>query len=393
MLKSCIVDETELTAEDLEALEDGLSYVRGVIEDSGFISDVEIKEALWFYYFDREETVNYLLEKVAKEEKRKAKEAKKAPKGVVDDRKPRYRRPPAKLYSETIQPLKLPNTTKTSLQQLSGTRTRPLSNQSSLRQLLQKSGSDPEGKNADGSLLKSKPAGDGGSSSLRSLAEKSAGKRGVSALQNLASRQTQTTSSAGLKSTAHQDGPPSRPSLATLAQASNSANKGFTSLAHLASRRKTETPVKSNTKPPTASLGLAALAKKSVPAPKKEVQQPMTKPEQPVVTKTIVSPDVPAATTTMVEKATILVPVDNPLCAPPSSAAKFLFSPMDTPCYATTQVQQLTSSLPSSIAQTFYEAVHSSASNYSVFPFDKPSPDDVILKAQSNRSGGKATKT
>lgn len=59
-----IVDENELSNEDLDALEDGLAYVKSVVGDDCPVPDIEIKEALWYYYFDREETVNWVLGKL-----------------------------------------------------------------------------------------------------------------------------------------------------------------------------------------------------------------------------------------------------------------------------------------------------------------------------------------
>ncbi|KAI8640367.1 P-loop containing nucleoside triphosphate hydrolase protein [Parasitella parasitica] len=72
-----------MSTEDLDKLDEGLAYVYSVIGDDTILTSREIKEALWYYYFDREETVNWALEHIAKEkaleEKKKAKEeAKKA---------------------------------------------------------------------------------------------------------------------------------------------------------------------------------------------------------------------------------------------------------------------------------------------------------------------------
>ncbi|KAI8394258.1 uncharacterized protein BYT42DRAFT_487140 [Radiomyces spectabilis] len=75
------LDETQLSNEDLDNLEEGLSYIYSVVGENVPVSATEIKEALWYYYFDREETVNWVLEKIAKyeaeEKKQKAKQAKK----------------------------------------------------------------------------------------------------------------------------------------------------------------------------------------------------------------------------------------------------------------------------------------------------------------------------
>ncbi|ORZ18623.1 hypothetical protein BCR42DRAFT_307275, partial [Absidia repens] len=75
------LDESQLSNEDLDALEEGLDYVYGVIGTDIPLTDIEIKEALWYYYFDKDETVNWALEKVAtikaEQDKQKAKDAKK----------------------------------------------------------------------------------------------------------------------------------------------------------------------------------------------------------------------------------------------------------------------------------------------------------------------------
>ncbi|KAI8370105.1 hypothetical protein EDC96DRAFT_542875 [Choanephora cucurbitarum] len=76
-------DEEQLSNEDLDKLDDGLDYVYSVIGYDTFLTAREIKEALWNFYFDREETVDWALEKMAAEEKRRSKEeAKKGKKGI-----------------------------------------------------------------------------------------------------------------------------------------------------------------------------------------------------------------------------------------------------------------------------------------------------------------------
>ncbi|CAO3640610.1 unnamed protein product [Cunninghamella blakesleeana] len=74
-------DESQLTNEDIAALNEGLEYIYSVIGDNIPLTDTEVKEALWYYYFDKEETINWALEKIeqlkSEEEKKKEKEAKK----------------------------------------------------------------------------------------------------------------------------------------------------------------------------------------------------------------------------------------------------------------------------------------------------------------------------
>lgn len=58
------MDEGDLNDEDRQELENGLSHVRNIVGEDIGISDTEIKEALWYYYFDREETVNWVFGKI-----------------------------------------------------------------------------------------------------------------------------------------------------------------------------------------------------------------------------------------------------------------------------------------------------------------------------------------
>ncbi|KAI8068209.1 P-loop containing nucleoside triphosphate hydrolase protein [Gongronella butleri] len=75
------LDESQLTNEDHEQLDNGLQYVYSVLGDDIPLSDVEIKEALWYYYFDKEETVDWALGKIQQikkeQEKKQAQEQQK----------------------------------------------------------------------------------------------------------------------------------------------------------------------------------------------------------------------------------------------------------------------------------------------------------------------------
>jgi hypothetical protein len=51
-----------LTNEDLDLLDEGLEYIESVIgEDNGILSSRQIKEALWYYYLNKEETLEWAL--------------------------------------------------------------------------------------------------------------------------------------------------------------------------------------------------------------------------------------------------------------------------------------------------------------------------------------------
>ncbi|KAI7847355.1 hypothetical protein BDC45DRAFT_356556 [Circinella umbellata] len=78
----------------------------------------------------------------------------------------------------------------------------------------------------------------------------------------------------------------------------------------------------------------------------------------------------------------------NPLCAPPSTAANFLFKRNSN--QEGMENIDILSNLPSSVGQAFYEAMKkASVENIHLFSFHDPSPDDIVLKAQSQRSGGR----
>ena len=58
------MDEGDLSQEDRANLADGLAHVLSVVGGDDIpVSDMEIKEALWYYYFDREETINWVVGK------------------------------------------------------------------------------------------------------------------------------------------------------------------------------------------------------------------------------------------------------------------------------------------------------------------------------------------
>lgn len=279
---------------------------------------------------------------------------------LVVDRKPRYRRPPSKLYADIQQ-------------------STPLG--SSLQSLAQRASINNKTTQK--------------SSSLQSLAQRAAGQRGMSALQTLASRQQQqqqrttttttTTTTTNTATTTTTSSSPKPSSLAALAQKS-SANKGRTSLAHLATRSR---PSETSTRPSSSNQGLSGLAKlaksnvsdkptlSSSSLEKQQHQQPVKETMKDIApTKAFhITNDQPA----------------NPLCAKPSAAANFLFMHMYPEQSNTTTPTPIPAF--SSIGQVFYEAVKTSDDTIQVFSFDVPSPDDIVMEAQSQRSGGQLRKS
>ncbi|KAL0083665.1 hypothetical protein J3Q64DRAFT_1140453 [Phycomyces blakesleeanus] len=235
--------------------------------------------------------------------------------------------------------------------------------------------------------------------SLQALAQKSANQRGKSALQHLASRQTQTQTQAQAQAQASSavKTPAGQTSLGSLSQKS-SVPKGLTSLAHLASRSKhneeARNPLASQGHPvqKPASSSLARLAKRTTTTNTPSVPKPDVLPK-PKPVEHDAELRVNVQTTEPVEpiKYVIPPPQQNPLCAPPSSTAEFLFKNI-APERTNPRVDRLVCSLPSTLGGAFYEAMQSSATTIPMFSFDKPSPDDIVMNAQTNRSGGKIRK-
>lgn len=52
-----------MSNEDLDKLDEGLVFICSVIGEDTVLSAKEIKEALWYYYFDREQTLEWALGK------------------------------------------------------------------------------------------------------------------------------------------------------------------------------------------------------------------------------------------------------------------------------------------------------------------------------------------
>ncbi|KAI9476269.1 MAG: hypothetical protein EXX96DRAFT_293917 [Benjaminiella poitrasii] len=201
--------------------------------------------------------------------------------------------------------------------------------------------------------------------SLNSLATSStASKKPLSSLQALAQR-----SNASGNST---------PSLISLAQKMSTANSvstsknKLTSLAHLASR----TPLPAASLPPSNSLANFSTKK-------------ITANQEPVIpSSSLLSISKPSSLMHLAKKTEpelLNEPElpekdkngqneDNALCAKPSIAAQFLFMPIP-------------SVMSSFDPQTVFEHAIKKSTSIPRFQFDQPSPDDIVLAAQNNRSG------
>ncbi|ORE07288.1 hypothetical protein BCV72DRAFT_249491 [Rhizopus microsporus var. microsporus] len=161
------------------------------------------------------------------------------------------------------------------------------------------------------------------------------------------------------------------PSLASLAQRSTPKTN---SLTHLANRNSSASIAK-----PTSATGAGLLKLSSlVKQPNKIVSEPPK--EQTKQEDSESNSDKSGENTE--EEQEEEEEEDNPLCAKPSAAAQFLFEPQPKVVPAK-EVNFLTASLQA----MFYDDLKKSSS-IPIFTFDKPSPDDIVLAAQSQRGAG-----
>ncbi|CEP16061.1 hypothetical protein [Parasitella parasitica] len=200
-------------------------------------------------------------------------------------------------------------------------------------------------------------------SSLASLAASSnETKKPLSSLQTLAQRSNANAGAA--------------PSLASLA-ANSSVEKPLSSLAHLASRQSTPKPISSARGGGGGGGSLADLASRK-PSAKPALIKPPSLPAVPPATAAPRSKSptpeesVSSSDDDEEEEEEQESMYENPLCAKPSAAAQFLFKP-----------QQSLKFNPQAVFQ------QARKQRISVFEFDQPSPDDIVIAAQNQRSGKK----
>jgi len=55
------VDLSEMSEEDRAAMDEGVAHIYSIIGDDTSVSLQTIQETLWYYYFDKEESVNFIL--------------------------------------------------------------------------------------------------------------------------------------------------------------------------------------------------------------------------------------------------------------------------------------------------------------------------------------------
>lgn len=67
----------EMTLKHKEQMEEGKIKVKSIIGQVEGITDKDIEETLWYYYFDTEKTINWLLDKAHKAQARKQKQSQK----------------------------------------------------------------------------------------------------------------------------------------------------------------------------------------------------------------------------------------------------------------------------------------------------------------------------
>lgn len=183
--------------------------------------------------------------------------------------------------------------------------------------------------------------------------------KSLSPLQSLAQKNTNKSTTASS----------TMPSLASLAQRSTSK---VSSLSHLATRNSSSVskPVASTASGGSGLLKLSSLAKQ----PDKATLQLVKEQEQQIQKE---------KEEDMLENEDNADLEDNLLCAKPSVAAQFLFEQQPKIGCRDNEVQFLTASLQT----MFYDSLKKSSS-IPIFPFDKPSPDDIIFAAQNQRGTG-----
>ncbi|KAI8992413.1 hypothetical protein BDB01DRAFT_431609 [Pilobolus umbonatus] len=55
------LDDSEMTDEEWNKLQEGYAYIRSIIGENSLLSEDEIKESLWYNYFDKEQTLQWAL--------------------------------------------------------------------------------------------------------------------------------------------------------------------------------------------------------------------------------------------------------------------------------------------------------------------------------------------
>ncbi|KAI9306657.1 hypothetical protein BJ944DRAFT_263193 [Cunninghamella echinulata] len=363
---------------------------------------------------------------------------------VVQDRKPCYRRPPARMYMDSVRNLtqtsslinitnKGPslsqlvtngkNNTTSSLSQLRNkmsatpTTSNPLTTLSAQSKIkpasLSALASNTKPTSLSALASKTKPSSlssiannsstnninnnDNSDSkqstrgSLLSLAQNSANQRNKSALQNLVQRQQNT--------------PPSSPLTNLTNKKTVSLNgSNLSSLSRLATR--SNQPINTNklsslvsSSPSSAASGLSSLLPKtekkvSESKIKEEMMEkkdttPTMKENQEEAGKGKGSTIVDQMASLYNNDITAKTNVKNPLIAPPSSAAIFLFKPHEKIQSSSSLSSDIFMTLPQTLGQAFYDTMSTTVTSKTakLFNFDVPSPDDIVLSAQSHRSG------
>lgn len=220
--------------------------------------------------------------------------------------------------------------------------------------------------------------------SLLSLAKGSADQRNKSALQSLVQRQHNIPSSSSLASIASK-------------KASLSNGSTLSSLSHLANRanQNNNTNKLSSLLSSSTSTGLTSSlskAEKKLNVSTKEIitkndviNSTSEKEEKEKGKKENVFLDQMAAIYN--KDITVKTKIMNPLIAPPSPAAMFLFKPHEK-IQSSSLSSDIFMTLPRTLAQAFHDTMSTSVTPATkLFNFDVPSPDDIVLTAQSQRSG------
>lgn len=235
-------------------------------------------------------------------------------------------------------------------------------------------------------------------SALSALAQQSKAKSGSSSLQRLASRSQpgggQESKSISPKLSSNTDVASSTSALAKLAlkHQAKPATKGLAALA--STSRKSQSSGPANASPPS---GITDQDVSNLPLTETAPQRPneitAKKKQTPSVTPQSdkqfnLSPNTVQITkenTKANKKELSMSYLDDPLCAPPSSVAEFLFTPLKSDFERLDMSQLNISTATKSLNATIYQNIMPSSKNVRAFNFDAPSPDDTVRNAQSRR--------
>ncbi|KAM3581644.1 hypothetical protein VKS41_005808 [Umbelopsis sp. WA50703] len=395
-------DMDELSAEDRAAMDEGVAHVYSIIGEDTSISLQTIQDSLWYYYFDKEETVNFLLDMIAKQKSAQAKEAKAAAKGANINRAIRKQRqahlaalPGNQKSNGRPIPMSAQNKSSPAKQSLanllqvrtggsslSSLRMKMAGQQSSATNRVAQLNRDKMPIEEQSKREEAKPATAVRPNALSTLAQQSKANSG-SALQRLAARHKPESSD--IKEGSGSDNTLSSSSALAKLSLRHKDKATPSSLSDLAKKSRLPSPQSSGFQAIKANQLSNAKTSKLIETEdntKKSAwtTQSLTNPSQ------TNNAEQPGTEATQSRNPASLYP-DNPLCARPSSVAQFLFTPLTTNVGTWDLADNKKAGAAKSLNTTVQRLMPSSK-NLSTFKFDSPSPDDIVHAAQSQRRIG-----